>query len=122
MSFRDALEALIAEHLAEVRVAIPARVESYDDDERKASVQPLIREGRADENGEREVVRLPVITAVPVVFPGSGGRVVKFPINKGDTVLLVFAHRSLDRGLVRGGEVDPADDRTHNLSDAIAIP
>jgi hypothetical protein len=65
---------------------------------------------------------LPVITDVPVVFPGAGDYSVTFPIAKGDTVLLIFAEGSLDQWLTKGGEVDPQDDRRFSLTDAIAIP
>lgn len=104
-----------------IRVALPARVESYDAATHTCSAQPLIMDGRIDASGERVVERLPVVTDVPVCFPGSGGARFKFPVSVGDTVLLVFASSSLDLWLAQGGEVDPGDDRRHHLSDAIAI-
>lgn len=118
----EVLDRAIRTRLAGLRVGLPARVESYDAAKHKASVQPLILEGYEGEDGERAVERLPVINDVPVIFPGSGGTRVKFPIAKGDTVFLTFASSSLDRWLVTGGEVDPADERRHDLSDAVAIP
>jgi hypothetical protein len=97
-------------------------VESYDSATQKISAQPLIKRGYTDETGERIAERLPIITGVPVVFPGGGGYRVTFPIAKGDTVLLIFSEASLDKWLAHGGDVDPNDDRRHTLSDAIAIP
>lgn len=105
-----------------IRQALPARVEKYDAATRKASVQPLLLEGAPDAAGERQTQALPVITNVPVVFPGSGGARVRWPINKGDTVLLIFSSASLDRWLVRGGMLDPGDDRNHDLNDCFALP
>lgn len=116
------LRAAVKAQLSQARVALPARVESYDASTQQATVQPLIYEGYQDETGERQAERLPVVTGVPVVFPGSGGFRVTFPVAVGDTVLLVFASSSIDRWLALGGEVDPIDDRRHNISDAIAIP
>lgn len=117
------LAAALKAQLADVHVAIPAQVESFDSSRRCVSAQPLIRHGHTDgETGERSVERLPVITDVPVVFPGSGLFCVEWPVAKGDTGLLVFSEASIDKWLARGGDVDPLDDRRHALSDAIFIP
>jgi hypothetical protein len=75
-----------------------------------------------DEEGNEQFEALPVIPRVPVVFPGANGFRVTFPIVAGDTVLLVFADRSIDAWLDRGVLVEPTDARSHDLADAIAIP
>jgi hypothetical protein len=108
--------------MARLNVCKVARVESYDDSTMKCAAQPLGLCGVPDEDGHRATMRLPVIRDVPVVFPGSGGRRIKFPVSVGDYVLLVFSDDSLEQWLARGGEVDPLDDRHHHLADAIAIP
>lgn len=105
-----------------IRVALPGRVESYDAATQKANVQPLIMEEETDDIGDRVSNALPVVTDVPICFPGAGPWRLTFPVKKGDTVLLIFSSSSLDRWLVRGGMVDPADDRHHNISDAVAYP
>lgn len=106
---------------AGLRVAQPARVERYNPETQLVDVQPLIKEAYEDEDGQRRVELLPVITNVPVVFPGSGGFRITFPVAKGDTVLLIHTDRSLDAWMLHGGEVDPRDDRTHDLTDAVAM-
>lgn len=111
-----------AKRAASIRVALPGRIESYNASTQKANVQPLILEEHTDDIGERQIERLPVVTDVPVCFPGCGGMRVTFPVKVGDTVLLVFCSSSIDRWLARGGEVDPEDTRHHNISDAIALP
>lgn len=118
----SAMMRAVEARLYDVHVCVPARVESYDESARKISAQPLIHRGVIDEGGDRVAERPAVIQEIPVVFPGSGGVRVKFPIAVGDVVLLLFSGQSLDRWLVRGGEVDPEDDRRHAESDAIAIP
>lgn len=105
-----------------MRVALPGRIETYDASTQQATVQPLVYDGVYDETGARTADRLPVVTGVPVVFPGAGGFRVTFPVTAGDTVLLVFSSSSIDLWLALGGEVDPVDDRRHHISDAIAIP
>lgn len=115
---RDALDA----RMSDVHVALPGRITSYDSTTQKASVKPLIKRGYMDEEGERAAESLPVVTDVPVMFPGAGSYRITFPISSGDTGLLVFCSASLDRWLVRGGEVDPEDDRRNTLSDAVFYP
>lgn len=116
------LNAVKAQTFADLRVSMPARVEKYDDATQLADVQPLLKESYVDEEGERAIARLPVITNVPVVFPGGGGMRITFPVRAGDTVMLVFSDRSIDSWLAQGGEATPEDERRHHLSDAIAIP
>ncbi len=116
------LNAVKSQTFADLRVSMPARVEKYDDATQLADVQPLLKESYTDEEGERAIARLPVITNVPVVFPGGGGMRITFPVRAGDTVMLVFSDRSIDSWLAQGGEATPEDERRHHLSDAIAIP
>lgn len=116
------LDGFIEDHLERLHTWLPGRVESYDDATGRATVQPLIKRAYVDETGERQVERLPSIPGVPVVFPGSGGRRIKWDVLAGDVVILLFCEASIDRWLALGREVDPADDRRHSLSDAIAIP
>jgi len=106
-------------HLGEVNTAIPARILKYDPTKQEAEVQPLIK--RRYKDGVA-VSRAP-ITGVPVVFPAAGGGIITFPVQVGDTVLLIFSQRSIDRWVrSEGGEVDPLDNRKHDISDAMAIP
>ncbi len=118
----DTLRAALDARLTDVRVSLPGIVQSYDAARQRADVQPAIRDGYFDEAGERAADDLPVVTEVPVVFPGAGAASITWPLSPGDEVLLVFSSSSLDRWLARGGVVDPEDDRRHDLTDAIAIP
>lgn len=119
----EVLRRAIDARLIDAHVGIPARVESYDSITRRVSAQPLIRRGFFDEDDVRQAERLPVVTEVPVMFPGSGKARIKFPITKGDIVWLMFADASLDKWLeLDRREVDPEDDRAHALTDAVAIP
>lgn len=119
----EVLAGAIGAQFANLRVARPATVLEYDASQQRAVVQPLVLDGGIDgETGARVTRRLPAIVDVPVVFPGSGDFSITWPVRKGDTVLLIFTDHSLDKWLHRGGEVDPLDDRRHDISDAIAIP
>jgi len=110
--------------LAGVRTWQPGRVESYNEATRRATVQPLIGRRVRGEDDELVVEHDPPIPDVPIGFPGGGGARFRFPVSRGDIVLLLFCERSLDKfkGGLTGKPHDPEDDRRHNASDAIAIP
>ncbi len=121
-SLADILLQAIENHMLDVHTAIPAVVVSYDATKQRVSVQPLIKQARRDQTDERVVDELPVITDVPVEFPGSGAFSITWPIKKGDTGMLQFCEGSIDKWKTRGGVVDPNDDRRFNLSDAVFHP
>lgn len=122
---------LIRAQLAGLRVGLPGRVVAYDPEKQRADVQPLVQDGTTDEDGERITKDLPILTDVPVCFPGAGVGAsawrLTFPIKVGDTVELRFMSSSIARWKLTGGgtggkPVDPGDDRHHALPDAIAVP
>lgn len=84
---------------------------------RQVDVQPTLKLKKA--NGE--VIAKPQVQNVPVFFPTGGGFKSTHPLEKGDTVALIYSQRSLDRWLAKGGVVDPADGRKFHASDAIAF-
>jgi hypothetical protein len=108
--------------LTRLHTALPAEVVSYDPATQTAAVQPLIKEVLIDAEGETSAHTLPQISNVPVMFPRSGGWFCSFPIAKGDTVLLVFAEKSIGRWREQDKLTDPGVVSMHHLSDAMAIP
>lgn len=108
-------------HDARLRVCLPGRIERYDASRRMADVKPLVMGSYVDAAGVRRTESLPVLTNVPVLFPGGGGFFVTFPVAPGDVCELRFADASLDRWKAKGGEVDPVEDRPHDLSNAVAL-
>lgn len=103
-------------------MALPGQVVAYDPTRQSVDVLPLIQDAFIDEDGERKTERLPVLNDVPLMFPGAGSYRITFPIEVGDQVLLVFCSSSIARWKLVGGEIDPGDDRRHDINDAIAIP
>lgn len=103
-----------------VYTSIPAVVVRADERASQVvDVKPLIN--RVYEDGS--VLDPSIILDVPVVFPSAAGGILSFPINAGDTVLLVFSMRSIDEWVNgEGGQTTPSNNRHHHLSDAIAIP
>lgn len=106
----------IEQRLCDVHVSIPSSIVSYDG--KRASVQPLLQ--RRYQDGE--IVTMPVISNVPVIWPSTKNSSVTLPLAKGDTGALLFSERSLDKWLVAGGIVNPEDTRKFHLSDAQFFP
>ena len=55
-------------------------------------------------------------------MPKAGPFVMRWPVKKGDVVLVVFSERALDYILTDGQPQDPQLRRRHALDDAIALP
>lgn len=106
--------------LAEINVALPAKIIAYDANQVRATVQPTIPKRLA--NGE--VLNAPQIVNVPVVFPMTdiNGALaqVTLPVKSGDGCVLIFCQRSLENWL--SGSYDAPDDpRMFDLSDAFCM-
>jgi hypothetical protein len=112
------------DHLsAKIRVAIPARVVSFNASKQTIVAQPLIREKIIDRaNGNVKWVTLPQILDVPVQFPQGGDYVLTMPLQPGDEVQLQFNDLNIDSWFTSGGIQNWNDKRRHDLSDAVAIP
>lgn len=118
-SLAEVIRMGIDQILANIHTALPGRIESYDQSTGLAKVKPLLKRKYATDSAATE---LPVISGVPVVFPRTANAWVRIPVAAGDTVLLVFAERSIDLWLEKGGTVDPEKPERFSLNDAIAIP
>lgn len=116
LSLTQLLINAIQSQLIDVHTSIPAKVVSYADG--KATVQVLIKKKVGD-----DIVAIPPIVDVPVLQPRSNGgeAFISMPVIEGDTGMIVFQERSIDKWLVKGGEVDPKDARKFDLSDAVFI-
>lgn len=108
--------------LGETYVSGPATIQDYDSTTQTASVQPNLQVTVTDEDGNVTVKSRAIINHVPILFPGGGGFRIMWPLNPGDTVLLVMSDQSLDIWKSAGGVVDPLDSRLHSINDAVAIP
>jgi hypothetical protein len=124
----EVIAAHITVALEQLRVAQPARVESYNDAAGTVEVTPLLRRPVHLDDGSVQWVQLPRLPSVPVCSPSAGGRRVKLPISTGDVVLLVFCDFGIDGWKAGEGTTDPlgvvtpATLGTHQVADAIAIP
>lgn len=120
ISDEEFIDAAIEYHLTELNTCLPAIVNdvSYENNNYYLTVTPSIKLRLNSGN----VVDMPKIYRVPVVFQRTQDTSVSFKPKVGDSVLLTFCQRSLDVWLENGGDVDPKDERMFHLTDAIAIP
>jgi hypothetical protein len=118
-SLLDVLDGYWYKRIKGVHTCFPGSIVSYDDSTDLAVVTPLLK---VKFRGESPV-QLANLQDVPVVFPRttSGGWFPK--ITPGDIVLVVCAERSIEDWLSGSGNaVYPSAARTHDMSDAYAIP
>lgn len=103
-----------------IHTCIPAIVLNVDNlQQMRIDVQPTINKNKRDGSVEER----PPVLNVPVQFPSSSTSAFTFPINKGDSVLLVFSMRGLDawkRG--NGYPAAPLDFRQFDKRDCFVIP
>jgi hypothetical protein len=112
----------VESRVADVHVAIPAEVQSYDAAKQTVVAVPLVRnviEGDTDDLWEED---FPPIPNVPVEWPGGGGMYLHFPLTKGDTGVLTFCERSIAEWRNTGKMATPSDLRLHGLSAAVFRP
>jgi len=120
-TLRGLIESIVDQKIAQVvEGPMPGRVTSYDSAKQRASVQPLVQRVYYDELGDRKTKLRPVVQDVPILFMGGNGTRITTGLTTGDTVLLIPCGHSISRWVVRGGEVDPGEERG-SLADCIAI-
>ena len=106
---------------AQMWTALPGIVVAADLAAQTLSVQPSVQGSVSAPDGSAQLVNLPLLVDVPVVWPRAGGFALTFPIAAGDEVLVVFASRCIDAWWQQGGIGAPAETRMHDLSDGFAI-
>jgi len=120
----DAIESTVESKLADIRVGGVGIIQSYNHDEQRADVQPVVKTRFRDADGELTYVKPPVIPNVEIKFPaGSKGASIVWPLSKGDQVYLCIADRSHDEWKGTGNKgTEPSDPRKFDLTDAFGFP
>lgn len=116
--FVQSLETFLQARLEDIHTMLPGRIVSYDDTTRLATVKPSV----SMRSLHGDILDIPPIDSVPVVWPGSSDFSIRGQLRNGDGVVLYFAESGLG-GWLRGSEDAEADDETRfSLHDAIAVP
>ena len=100
----------------EINCAKPGIVQSYNPNDQTATIEPAIQSQVGGKN-----LKPPILTDVPVFFPGGASSGIVFPIQKGDECLVVFADCCIDAWFQNGGSSTPISVRKHDLSDGFAF-
>jgi hypothetical protein len=111
---------LVSNIKSDIRVALPAKVTSFDPVKQTISCIPTIRE-LVNINGEVSYRDLPELLDVPISTPRGGNWVITMPIKAGDECMVIFQDLCIDGWWFRGDIQNWNDLRRHDLSDAIAI-
>jgi len=127
----DVQQLFVQQAMSDLHTCMPAEIVAVRDggaDKRQfVDVQPMLQRVIIDENGDQQNEALPVVQMVPVAYMQGGGFFISLPLAVGDTVLLVFAERSLDTWIQNAERasrqpVMPGDLSMHSLEGAIAMP
>ena len=100
----------------EINCAKPGIVKSYNPDDQTVTVELAVQSQMGG-----KMVRPPLLTDVPVFFPGGASYGVTFPVQEGDECLVVFADCCIDAWFHNGGSATPVSVRKHDLSDGFAF-
>lgn len=112
---------ILRQSLDDLRVSIPAIVQSFDATHQTVTVQIAIREIVQGTQGPENIAIAP-ITKVPVMFPSGGGFSLTFPLQAGDEGLLIFCDACIELWLARGGVQDQLERVRHALADCGFYP
>lgn len=120
LSLEGLLRQYTANSTAKMFTAIPGRVVGTPNlDQQRIDVQILVNKVTTDDVSRKH----PTLLNVPLIFPGSQSSQFSFPVVSGDTVMLVFSQRSIDRFKLGAKTTHtPLDFRKYSRNDAVAIP
>lgn len=123
-SMAEVIRAGVGTVTNEMYVARPAQVVAYDPLTNTIAAKLTVKTALLDtETGERTYEDPPEIAGVPVLWPRAGGYALTFPLEPGDSVLLVFNDVSIAEWHEQGGDGnEPADPRRHSIGYPVAIP
>jgi phage baseplate assembly protein gpV len=101
-----------------MRVAMPAVIESYDATKSLATVKITIPHVRDDE----DVLDVPIISAVPVMWLSTLTTRITFPLQRGDWGLLIHCDGDIGKWAVDMDASQPQSKRRHAWTDAVFLP
>jgi Phage protein Gp138 N-terminal domain len=105
----------------DLRVAMPAIVQSYDEATQTVAVLPAIREQILNKQRIAIPTNIPLLSRVPIIMMRAGNFVMTMPIQAGDECLLVASDACIDGWWQNGGVQNQVELRRHDISDCCAI-
>lgn len=117
LTLKEVLDVAMKYNQRRLNTALPCKVVSFDKDTQLAVVQIMIDK----QDGSKKSFPYPELEDIPVLQPFSGNIVMTFPIEEGDTGMLIFNQRNIDTFIVEGTQTVPFDNRLHDIQDAVLI-
>lgn len=117
----DALENSIVQFndkQAQIFTTLPGIIQSYDAETNTCTVQPAVMGVIFGKDGNGVNTPYPLLSDVPVEFPGGGGCHLTFPVKNGDECKISFHSRSFDAWHQQGGVQPQQLMLMHDLSNA----
>ena len=108
--------------LAEVHVAVPARVTAFDRSAGTVDVTIPVNGMIPDGSGNFVSDPYPALKGIPIQYPRCGKFSITFPLEAGDTGRLVFCERNIGGWLTNGQPQDAGDVGMHTLDGAVFEP
>lgn len=121
-AFGEAIENVVDGKIAEIHIAEPCILVSYDPQKQTAVLQPTTKALVRKPDGTTEWVSKPLLLDSKVIFPSGGGVSLTFPLKAGDAIFAVMSSRSPDVWQQNGGEQQVINARMHDLSNAFCFP
>lgn len=122
MTLEQLIKLALDARLLDVHVAIPGKVESFNGETCKVSVRPMLKRQIPTVTGAIKVEELPVIQDVRICYPGGSGLAIAYPLDPGDTGVILFCEVPITQWARTGEISDPADSRRHSLAGAVFYP
>ena len=118
------LERFVNYKISNIHTAFPCVVKNYDASTRRADLIPSIKRKLRDKLLKDSVFTdLPVLVNVPVLYFGTNKGGIHIPLEKGDSVLVIFSECCLDKWKITSGSgIKDEDPRKFSIADAICIP
>jgi hypothetical protein len=106
-------------NITNIHTSFPGKVVSYDQDTRRADIQPSLKRRLPD----GKFADFPILPDVPIQFPGTSEYTIHFPLKPGDEVDVKICERSTDVWRDSGDKgIEDSDPRRFNLQDSYATP
>jgi hypothetical protein len=108
--------------LADVHVALPAKVLSYSATTNLADVDVQVQHSVWDDDNRRTYEDPGTLPGVPVMWPRAGGFLLTLPLTAGDTGLLVFNSDAIGEWRSTNQKSKPADSSRLSVGWPVFIP
>ena len=116
MMINKIIKKMLNDKISDLHTALPAKIEKIDLQKMRAEITLLNQKELED-----ELVTIPPIVEVPVSYYRANNMIIRPPYQKGDTVLVIFAEKALDKLMITGQPEDPELTRRHSIDDAIIV-